>query len=78
MPISDYQLLMLQVLRFAGDRKEHSVADFQQRIASEAKLSEEDLAKRLASDSRSVLGNRIGWAVKYLTTSLALPSLAVA
>jgi hypothetical protein len=34
MPIPDYQSLMLPVLRFAGDRKEHSLAEFRQRLAA--------------------------------------------
>jgi restriction system protein len=66
---------MLPVLRFAGDRKEHSPSEFRQRNAAEFKLSEEELAERLASDSQSVLGNRIGWAVKYLKAAVALKSV---
>jgi restriction system protein len=75
MPIPDYQSLMLPVLRIAGDRKEHSVADFRQRIASEMKLSEQELSERLASDSQTVFANRIGWAVQYLKAAVALKSV---
>jgi restriction system protein len=75
MPIPDYQSLMLPVLRFAGDRKEHSVADFRQHVAAESKLSEEELAERLASDSQTVFANRIGWAVQYLKAAVALKSV---
>jgi restriction system protein len=75
MPIPDYQSLMLPVLRFAGDRKEHSLAEFRQRIATELSLSETELAERLASDSQTVFANRIAWAVQYLKAAMALKSV---
>jgi restriction system protein len=75
MPIPDYQSLMLPVLRFAEDRKEHSLAEFRQRIATESRLSDEDLAERLASDSQTVFANRIAWAVQYLKAAAALKSV---
>ena len=75
MPIPDYQSLMLPILRFAGDRKEHSLAEFRQRLAAEFNLSEQELAERLASDSQTVFANRIGWAVQYLKAAVALKSV---
>jgi restriction system protein len=75
MPIPDYQSLMLPVLRFAGDRKEHSVGEFRQRVAAEFNLSEQELAERLASDSQTVFANRIGWAVQYLKAAVTLKSV---
>ena len=75
MPIPDYQLLMLPVLRFAGDRKEHSVSEFRQRVAAEFNLSDQELAERLASDSQTVFANRIGWAVQYLKAAVTLKSV---
>ena len=75
MPIPDYQSLMLPVLRFAGDRKEHSLAEFRQRIAAEFNLSEQELAERLASDSQTVFANRVAWAVQYLKAAVALKSV---
>src|ERR1017187_6818057 len=72
MPIPDYQSLMLPVLRFAADRKEHSLAEFRQRIAAEFKLSDEELAERLASDSQTVFANRIAWAVQYLKSAAVI------
>jgi restriction system protein len=75
MPIPDYQSLMLPVLRFAGDRKEHSLAEFRQRLAAEFNLSEQELAERLASDSQTVFANRIGWAVQYLKAAVLLKSV---
>jgi restriction system protein len=67
MPIPDLQFLMLPVLRFARDRKEHSLAEFRQNISAELNLSEQELAERLASDSQTVFANRIAWAVQYLS-----------
>jgi len=75
MPIPDYQSLMLPILRLAGDRKEHSVAEFRQRIAPEFNLSEHELAERLASDSQTVFANRIGWAVQYLKAAAVLKAV---
>lgn len=66
MPIPDYQSLMLPVLRAVADRKEHPVAQMRERIASELKLSEQELAERLGSGTTTVFMNRIGWAVQYL------------
>src|ERR1035438_8878188 len=75
MPIPDYQSLMLPALRFAGDRKEHSVAEFRQRISAEFSLSDKELAERLPSDSQTVFANRIGWAVQYLKAAVTLKSV---
>jgi restriction system protein len=76
MPIPDYQSLMLPVLRFARDRKEHSLAEFRQSISAELKLSDEELAERLASDSQNVYANRIAWAVQYLKAAVALDDIS--
>jgi restriction system protein len=75
MPIPDYQSLMLPILRIAGDRQEHSLAEFRQRIAAELNLSEEELAERLASDSQTVFANRVAWAVQYLKSAVALKAV---
>ena len=66
MPIPDYQSLMLPVLRILADHKEHPVAQVRQHIASELKLSDQELAQRLASGATTVYINRIGWAIQYL------------
>src|ERR1035438_3152044 len=75
MPIPDYQSLMLPVLQQLSDRKEHSVAQMRQHIASDLKLSNEELAERLASDTTTVFVNRIGWAVQYLKAAGAVKSI---
>lgn len=72
MPIPDYQWLMLPVLGLAADRNEHSLAQMRECIATQLKLSDDELAERLASDSQTVFANRIGWAVQYLKAAAAL------
>lgn len=63
---------MLPVLRLVGDCQEHSLAEMRQRIADELKLTEAELAGRLASDSQTVFSNRIAWAVQYLKSAGAI------
>ena len=75
MPIPDYQSLMLPVLLKLADGKEHSVAQMRESIASEFKLTDQELAERLASGTTTVFMNRIGWAVQYLKASGAIKSL---
>ena len=75
MPIPDYQSLMLPVLRFAGDRKEHALAELRQRIAADLKLSEQELAERLASDSQTVFASRVAWAIQYLKQAAAIEAV---
>lgn len=75
MPIPDYQSLMLPVLRLAGDRKEHPLAELRQRIADDLKLSEQELAERLASDSQTVFASRIAWAIQYLKQAAAIEAV---
>ncbi len=66
MPIPDYQSLMLPVLSAASGHNELSVAQLRTAIASKLKLSDEELVQRLASDSQTVFGSRVAWAVQYL------------
>ncbi len=66
MPIPDYQSLMLPVLSAASDHNENSVAELRTAIAAKLNLSDEELAQRLASDSQTVFGSRVAWAVQYL------------
>ena len=75
MPIPDYQSLMLPVLRGLADRNEHSVAQVREAIAADLKLSEVELAERLASDTTTVFVNRIGWAVQYLKAAAAIKAV---
>ncbi len=66
MPIPDYQTLMLPLLKFAVDGKEHHVREAVAVLAVEFKLTEDELKERLPSGVDAVFRNRIGWAGTYL------------
>lgn len=66
MPIPDFQTLMLPLLRFADDGKEHSVAEARGSIAIEFSLTNEELAQLLPSGRAPVFANRLAWAKVYL------------
>jgi restriction system protein len=72
MPIPDYQSLMLPILRIMADRTEHAVSQMRQQIADDLKLTEAELAERLASGTTTFFMNRIGWAVQYLKSAGAI------
>jgi restriction system protein len=60
MPIPDYQSLMLPLLKFAGDRKEHSKRETAEFLARQFNLTDDDLRTMLASDRQSLFDNRVG------------------
>jgi restriction system protein len=62
MPIPDFQSLMLPLLRFASDGKEHTLREAEDVLALEFKLSTLEKAELLPSGRQAVFANRIGWA----------------
>jgi restriction system protein len=66
MAIPDYQTIMLPLLRFIGDQKEHSLREAIDYLAEEFNLSEEETKKLLPSGLQEVLDNRVGWARTYM------------
>lgn len=66
MPIPDYQTLMLPLLRFAGDRAEHSLREAIESLADEFLLSDEERRALLPSGQQEVFDNRVGWARTYM------------
>ncbi|MGB9697523.1 MAG: winged helix-turn-helix domain-containing protein [Ignavibacteria bacterium] len=49
MPIPDYQSIMLPLLKFAGDKKEHSIREAIEYIADSFNLTEEERREVLPS-----------------------------
>jgi restriction system protein len=66
MAIPDYQAVMLPLLRFAGDKQEHSLREAIDRLADEFNLTEEEKKELLPSGQTEVFTNRVGWARTYM------------
>jgi restriction system protein len=74
MAIPDYQSLMLPLLRFLGDKKEHSIRETQDALAREFSLSEGELRELLPSGKQPIFENRVGWARTYMKKAGLLES----
>jgi restriction system protein len=66
MPIPDYQTVMLPLLRFLRDGREHSLGEAVDAVADHFKLPPEERQQLLPSGASTVIGNRVGWARTYL------------
>ena len=66
MPIPDYQTLMLPLLKFLSDGKEHNLPDATKAISDEYNLSPEERQQLLPSGQQTVIRNRLGWARTYM------------
>lgn len=66
MTIPDFQAIMLPLLQYASDGKEHSLRDAITYLADVFNLSDEERKELLASGQQAVFDNRVGWARTYL------------
>ncbi|MHC0067341.1 restriction endonuclease [Nostoc sp. UIC 10890] len=66
MPIPDYQAIMLPLLKFTTDQKEHSLREGIEALAIHFQLTEEERKELLPSGRQPTFDNRIGWARTYL------------
>lgn len=66
MPIPDYQGIMLPLLIFAADKKEHSFREAINHVSNYFKLTEVEKREMLPSGYDRIINNRIGWARTYL------------
>jgi restriction system protein len=74
MVIPDYQSVMLPLLKYARDGKEHRIRDAVEKLAEEFRLSEEERNELLPSGQQAVFKNRVGWASTYLKKAGLLDS----
>ncbi|MGB9936195.1 MAG: restriction endonuclease [Methanobacterium sp.] len=74
MGVSDFQTIMLPLLKFASDKKEHSIREAIEKLAQEFELTEEDKKKLLPSGMQAVFDNRVGWSRTYLKKAGLLES----
>lgn len=66
MAIPDYETLMLPVLRFAADGKDHTSKELVASLSAQFGLTPDEQAERLPSGQQTVIANRAGWATTYL------------
>lgn len=69
MAIPDYQSIMLPLLKFASDQKEHSINEAIKFLADQFNLSQDERKELLPSGQQEVFVNRVGWARTYLKKS---------
>ncbi len=67
MAIPDYQTIMLPLLRFAGDGREHSLRETIDILADQFHLTPDERKELLPSGQQQVFDNRVSWARTYLT-----------
>ena len=67
MAIPDFQSIMLPLLEYAGDSKEHTTQSSYDYISDYFSLSEEERKELLPSGTQATIENKVGWAKAYLT-----------
>ncbi|MHB8484992.1 MAG: restriction endonuclease [Candidatus Acidiferrales bacterium] len=66
MAIPDYQAIMLPLLKFASDGKEHSIEEARGKMASIFSVTDEEKKALLPSGRQTIFSNRVAWAKVYL------------
>jgi len=74
MPIPDYQTIMLPLLKFLSDKKEHPIRVCVEHISELFNLTEEGKKELLPSGRQSIIYNRVGWARTYMKKAGLLES----
>ena len=74
MAIPDYETLMLPVLQYVADGKEHPLKEITASMAESFKLSAEERERRVPSGQSTYIQNRTGWAKTYLKKAGLLAS----
>lgn len=74
MAIPDYQTIMLPLLRFTGDEKEHHVRDMIDHLAGVFQLTTEERRRLLPSGNDIAFDNKVKWSRLYLSKAGLLES----
>lgn len=74
MGIPDFQSLMLPLLVFAGDGKEHSLREAIEALANQFNLTLEERKELLPSGRQATFDNRVGWSRTYMKKAGLLDS----
>jgi len=74
MAIPDFQTIMMPLMQFASDGKEHSFGESVEYLVKFFKLSENDRKELLPSGQQSTFDNRVGWSKTHLLKAGLLES----
>jgi len=74
MAVPDFQTIMLPLLQFAGDQREHSLRETIEALADQFNLTKEDRREMLPSGRQATFDNRVGWARTHLSKAGLLKS----
>ena len=74
MPIPDYQTVMLPLLKFSGDRREHSLREAINTLSNHFNLTEKERQALLPNGQQPIFHNRVAWAQAYLKKASLLRS----
>jgi restriction system protein len=74
MAIPDFQSVMLPLMNYSSDGREHNVRDTIEYLAKEFNLSDEELTELLPSGSQAIFENRVRWAKTHLSKAGLLSS----
>jgi len=66
MPIPDFQTLMLPILNFCKDQKEHTNRELLEHLAKELSLTESERKELLPSGQQPTFDNRVAWARAHM------------
>lgn len=66
MAIPDFQSIMLPLLKYLGDEKEHQLQETIDAMAGQFGLTPEDRREVLPSGRQPIIQNRVGWARTYM------------
>lgn len=66
MPIPDFQTIMLPLLEYLKDGKEHTVREAIDSLAARFKLTDAERRELLPSGLQSTFDNRVGWSRTYM------------
>jgi restriction system protein len=72
MPIPDFQTIMLPLLEFASDGKEHTLSEAVEHLANHFNLTEAERQELLPSGKQRTFDNRVGWSRTHLKKALLL------
>ena len=66
MAIPKFRYIILPFLKQLADKKEHTLKEIEVSLATEFKLTEDEITQRTPSGRMSIFSNRAGWAKTYL------------